>query len=124
MKKELKDREPLKQAQQRLEEVRVRGVRLVDRLAILNSRIRNSHQEIGRKYLAGDRSGIRDIAEWSIEVEAVESALQLLAVDRKVAEIEVERAKQKLAAAEIPSNFNRRIPQSRSRKNSASHEAF
>jgi hypothetical protein len=96
MQEELKRSEPLalERAQQRLEEIRARGVGLVDRLAILNSRIRNSQQEIGGgKSLAGDRSAFGDIAASKIQAEALESALRLLAVDRKVAEIEVERAK-------------------------------
>jgi hypothetical protein len=95
MQEELKRSEPLalERAQQRLEEIRVRGVRLVDRLAMLNSRIRNSPQESGGKSLAGDRSAFGDIADSQIQAEALESALRLLAVDRKVAEIEVERAK-------------------------------
>jgi DNA repair exonuclease SbcCD ATPase subunit len=59
----------------------------------LETRIESTQAEIGRKYLQGDRSGIREISELRAEVDAVIAALQELDAEQKRAQLELERAK-------------------------------
>jgi hypothetical protein len=56
-------------------------------------RIELAQKEVGREYLTGNRDGLRCVVELRVEIEALQSALELLAADQSAAEIEVERAK-------------------------------
>jgi hypothetical protein len=97
MKQEVREAPKLAQAQQRLEEIQNKRTELVSHEASLNARIELAQKEVGREYLTGNRDGLRCVVELRVEIEALQSALELLAADQSAAEIEVERAK----AAEI-----------------------
>jgi hypothetical protein len=97
MKQEAAEAPKLAQAQQRVEEIQTKRTELVSHEASLNARIESAQKEVGREYLTGSRDGLRRVVELRVEIEALQSALELLAADQIAAEIEVERAK----AAEV-----------------------
>jgi hypothetical protein len=93
MKQEVREAPTLAQAQQRLQEIQTKRAHLGSHQASLNAQIELAQKEVGREYLTGKRDGLRRVVELRVETEAVQSALQTLAVDESAAEMEVERAR-------------------------------
>jgi chromosome segregation ATPase len=83
----------LAKARRRLDDVKGQRTQLVARQAELDRQIGSAQQQIGRKYLDGDRSGIRAVAELRSELEAISAALVLLDEDEQLIALDVERAR-------------------------------
>ena len=82
----------LAQAQERLEEIASHRAQLVATRIALDERLETAQKEIGRRYLAGDRSGLQEAAEIRQELAAIESALELLETVQNEADIDLKRA--------------------------------
>jgi multidrug efflux pump subunit AcrA (membrane-fusion protein) len=80
-------------AEARLNEIHAQRAQLLERQAGLELRIGSAQQEIARRYLHGDRAGIKETAELRAEIDAIQSALVLLSEDAKAAKLNVERAR-------------------------------
>jgi hypothetical protein len=93
MKQEVRESPRLAQAKQRLQDIQTKRSELVSHQASLNARIELAQKEVGREYLTGSRDGLRRVVELRVEIEALQSALELLAADQSAAEIDIERAK-------------------------------
>jgi hypothetical protein len=85
--------EELRAAEQRLNDIGLQRTELISNRESLETRIQSTQAEIGRKYLQGDRSGIREISELRAEVDGLVAALQELDDEQKRAQLELERAK-------------------------------
>ena len=83
----------LANAQKRLDDVKTRRIDLIERRSKLEGRIQSVQQDVGRKYLAGDHTGIRQTAEMRAEIEAIAAAIKALDEDERQLGVDVERAK-------------------------------
>lgn len=93
--KQPKDERPLTlaEAQERIDQISTRRAQLIAGRIELSSRLETVEQEIGRKYLDGDRSGLQEAGLISAELRAIEAALALLTEDQKAATIDLDSAR-------------------------------
>jgi mono/diheme cytochrome c family protein len=82
-----------KQAQEKLGQIESHRAQLVASRMALDSRLEATQKEIGRRYLSGDRAGIREVSQIRLELDAIESALTLLDDAQKEAGIDVQCAR-------------------------------
>jgi hypothetical protein len=83
----------LAKAEQRLQEIRSKRTEIQSHLESLNAQLAPAQKEIGREYLTGERKGLLRAVELRVEIEAAQTALELLADDQASAELEVGHAK-------------------------------
>lgn len=82
----------LAEAQGRLDEIARHRARLIANRLEMQQRLESLEEQLGRRYLEGDRSGIEQKQAITAELQILESALAILAEDERPAQRELQWA--------------------------------